>query len=110
MADSNNKSPSAQAAVVAVKPELQDRLVTTEHRLVVGKKTLDYTATVGTVVLRDYLNPSAKDEASKDGIREADKARASFFFIAYSLKGVKKTEARPITFSFNGGPGSSSVW
>lgn len=110
MADSVDKSPSSSPAVLAVKPELQDRLVSTEHRLVVGKKTLDYTATVGTVVLRDYLGGSAKDEAGKEGLRSADKPRASFFFIAYTLKGVKKVEARPITFSFNGGPGSSSVW
>ena len=87
--------------------EPQERLVTTEHKLVVGKKTLEYTATCGTLVLRDY----APSDEIKDGVpRKADKATASFFFTAYTLKTAKKAEPRPITFSFNGGPGSSSVW
>ena len=102
MADTPDKSPSAALAAVPAKAELQDRLVSTEHRLVLGKKTLDYSAVCGTVVLRE--------DPQKDGAREGDKPRASVFFIAYTLKGVKKPEARPLTFSFNGGPGSSSVW
>ena len=102
MADTPDKSPSAALAAAPAKAELQDRLVSTEHRLVLGKKTLDYSAVCGTVVLRE--------DPQKDGAREGDKPRASLFFIAYTLKGVKKPEARPVTFSFNGGPGSSSVW
>ena len=89
-----------------------ERLVTTEHRLVVGKKTLEYTATCGTVVLRDYT-PSYDAKDAKDGKPpKPDKATASFFFTAYTLKSKKgdKADPRPVTFSFNGGPGSSSVW
>jgi carboxypeptidase C (cathepsin A) len=89
--------------------EPPEHLVTTEHRLVVGKKTLDYTATCGTVLLREYDN-RGDDNNKPDGKRNGDKARAQLFFTAYTLKGVKKAEARPVTFSFNGGPGSSSVW
>ncbi len=96
--------------------EPKERLVTTEHKLVVGKKTLEYTATCGTIVLRDYT-PSADPKDSKDGKPpKADKATASFFFTAYTLKRAQKAkqgdeaDARPVTFSFNGGPGSSSVW
>ncbi len=37
-------------------------------------------------------------------------ARASVFYIAYTLEGQTNPAARPVTFSFNGGPGSSSVW
>lgn len=96
--------------------EPQERLVTTEHKLVVGKKTLEYTATCGTIVLRDYT-PSydAKDDKSGKPLKP-DKATASFFFTAYTLKSALKTkkgdtsDQRPVTFSFNGGPGSSSVW
>ena len=102
MADNPDKSPSTVPAPLPAYAELKDHLVTTEHRMVVGKKTLDYTATCGTVVLRE--------DPQKDGAREGDKPRASLFFIAYTLKGVKKPETRPVTFSFNGGPGSSSVW
>lgn len=86
----------------ADRPLPQERLVVTEHRLQVAKKTLEYTAVCGTLVLHE---PEAKD-----GEHRGDKARAAVFFTAYTLKGVKKPETRPVTFSFNGGPGSSSVW
>jgi carboxypeptidase C (cathepsin A) len=58
------------------------------------------------VVLRDYDG----DGRDSDGKRIGDKPRATLFFTAYTLKGVRKPEKRPIVFSFNGGPGSSSVW
>ena len=98
---------TAPAAPTTAPAEPQERLVTTEHRLALGKKTLDYTAVCGSIVLRDYTPIDDK----KDGApRKPDKATASFFFTAYTLKAAKKSAPRPITFSFNGGPGSSSVW
>lgn len=110
-----NDAQDMAAKAAAARPETKEpaeRLVVTEHRLVVGKTTLNYTATCGTLLLRDYDNRGDADKA--DGKRDGDKARAQLFFIAYTLKGAKKTEekakARPVTFSFNGGPGSSSVW
>jgi carboxypeptidase C (cathepsin A) len=51
-----------------------------------------------------------REESEKDGAREGNKARAQMFYIAYTLDGVKKNSPRPVLFSFNGGPGSSSVW
>ena len=92
---------AADRAPPSSRDEPKERLVTTEHRAVVGKKTLAYSVTCGTVVLRE--------DAQQDGQRGADKPRASLFFIAYTLKDAKP-ETRPVTFSFNGGPGSSSVW
>ena len=47
-----------------------------------------------------------KEEVDKEG----EKAKASVFFIAYTRDDVENMSERPITFSFNGGPGSSSVW
>jgi len=106
-ADTAKDTPSPVPA------EPQERLVTTEHKLVVGKKTLEYSATCGTIVLRDYT-PTYDAKDAKDGKPpKPDKATASFFFTAYTLKTKKGDEARdrrPVTFSFNGGPGSSSVW
>ena len=96
---------SSTSPAPSTPPEPQERLVTTEHRLGIGKKTLEYSATCGTIVLRDYT-PVAEP---KDGQRK-DKATATLFFVAYTLKSTKNGAARPITFSFNGGPGSSSVW
>jgi carboxypeptidase C (cathepsin A) len=106
MADADSSKPPSPATPPA---EPRERLVTTEHTLQVGKKTLEYTATCGTIVLRDYT----PNYDTKDGQpAKPDKATASFFFIAYTLKTKKPGDlsARPVTFSFNGGPGSSSVW
>jgi carboxypeptidase C (cathepsin A) len=72
----------------------KDHLVTTQHTIMLGKTKLAYTATAGTLVLKD-----------EDG-----KARASVFFVAYTRADVASPATRPITFLFNGGPGSSSVW
>ena len=95
------------AAATSPPPEPKERLVVTEHRLALGRKTLDYTATCGTIVLR-HFEPSYD---TTDGKRPPEKASASFFFVAYTLKTAKNNGAqRPVTFSFNGGPGSSSVW
>jgi len=98
MSETNKKD----AAPETVKPVAVDNVVSTRHKIKVGKETISYTATCGTIVL--------KEDLEKDGNREADKARASVFFIAYTKDGVKDPAKRPVTFSFNGGPGSSSVW
>ncbi|HUG23561.1 S10 family peptidase [Piscinibacter sp.] len=97
----DSPSPAAPSAT----PPLQDRLVTTEHKLKLGKRTLEYSVTCGTLVLRE-------DEHDKEGQRSADKPCAALFFVAYTLTNGNGNGAkpRPVTFSFNGGPGSSSVW
>lgn len=80
-----------------------ERQVSTEHRLVIDGRELPFTATCGTLVLRE--------EATKDDKREAPKPRATMFYTAYTRAGGDASSSpRPITFSFNGGPGSSSVW
>jgi len=101
MTDAEDKKPAPPAP-----KEPQERIVVTEHSRVINGRTLDYTVTCGTIVLRDYDNT----ENGKDGKVGGDKARAALFFTAYTLKDAKKPEERPVTFSFNGGPGSSSVW
>lgn len=73
----------------------------TKHKAVVGGKTLNYTATAGTIILKEEVEED-------DG--EIAKPKASIFFIAYTLDDVSEVSQRPLTFSFNGGPGSSSVW
>jgi carboxypeptidase C (cathepsin A) len=65
----------------------------TRHSMQINGKTLAYTATAGTLVLQ------------KD-----DKPWASMFYIAYTRDDAPDAGKRPITFAFNGGPGSSSVW
>lgn len=80
------------------KSEPEDNLSVTHHSVTINGKELNYTATTGTLVL--------KEETDKEG----EKPKASIFFIAYTLDDVEDTSKRPVTFSFNGGPGSSSVW
>lgn len=87
--------PSGDAAN-AEKPkiELKDELVETEHVAHIAGSDVAYKATAGRIVLKD----------------EEEKAKAAIFFIAYTRNGVDDLSQRPVIFSFNGGPGSSSVW
>jgi carboxypeptidase C (cathepsin A) len=85
------------------KPELKDNLVETKHSLVIGGKEIKYTATAGTIVMKEETPDREKES-------EGEKPKAAFFFVAYTKDGVQDKSKRPITFSFNGGPGSSSVW
>src|SRR5215472_17638393 len=66
----------------------------TEHHFSAGGKAFDYTATAGTLIVRD----------------DEDKPIASIGYVAYTRKGARDGEPRPVTFAFNGGPGSSSLW
>lgn len=85
------------------KPEPKDNLVVTSHSLVIGGQEMKYTATAGTIVLKE-------ETADREKESEGEKPKASFFFVAYTKDGVEDLSRRPVTFSFNGGPGSSSVW
>ncbi|KFZ37038.1 peptidase S10 [Shewanella mangrovi] len=84
---------AAEAAVSAVAKAPQDHVVTSEHSIRLHGDKLSYTATTGTMIIRNDKN-------------EAD---ASVFYVAYT-KPAKKGEHRPVTFLFNGGPGSSTLW
>lgn len=81
----------------------KDNLVETKHSVKIGGKEIKYTVTTGTIVIKEEITDKEKDA-------EIEKPRAQIFFIAYTRDGVKDKSKRPITFSFNGGPGSSSVW
>lgn len=69
-------------------------LSTSSHQVQIEGKTIKYTAKAG------YLSLET----------EYGEKEAHVFFVAYTLDGVKDIAKRPLTFSFNGGPGSSSVW
>lgn len=78
----------------APKIELKDEVIETEHSILMNGVRIDYKAITGTIAIKD----------------EAGKAKASIFFMAYFKQGVEDPATRPLTISFNGGPGSSSVW
>ena len=82
-------------------PSPIDDVVTTRHQLVTPSGTLAYSASAGRVVLRE--------EVQEDGVFRGFKPKAEVFLVSY-VADPTGTAARPVTFAFNGGPGSSSVW
>ncbi|HET9873420.1 MAG TPA: peptidase S10 [Propionibacteriaceae bacterium] len=78
-----------------------DDLVTTSHQIGSGRSRLKYTAMTGRVVLRE--------EVIEKGTFAGPQPRALMFSASYVLDDVDP-QTRPVTFAFNGGPGSSSVW
>jgi carboxypeptidase C (cathepsin A) len=67
--------------------------VVTHHQITLDGKPLKYTATTGRLPIK----------------RGDGKIEAEMFFVAYTLDG-QDTEKRPLTFAFNGGPGSATIW
>ncbi|WP_298523988.1 carboxypeptidase [uncultured Christiangramia sp.] len=80
---------------IAQKIEIpQDTMVTTSHSVRINGKSIDYTAETGMMPLWN----------------ESGTPIASLFYTYYKRKNVNNTEDRPLVISFNGGPGSASVW
>jgi len=65
----------------------------THHTMTLGGKSLSYTATAGTLLIRD----------------QDDKPYGSIFYVAYTLDGAE-AKSRPVSFLYNGGPGSATLW
>ena len=84
----------AGTPVLATEAPPVERAVTTSHQITVAGAPLRYKAVAGTLVLRD----------------EEDRPAASVFYTAYAAERPKGAPDRPVTFLFNGGPGSSSIW
>src|SRR5580692_8299793 len=65
----------------------------TKHDWTAGGQTIHYTATAGNLLIRD----------------DQDKANGSIFYVAYTEDGAE-AKSRPVTFFYNGGPGSATIW
>ncbi len=89
---SGSKAPSASAETALTKPQSS---VTTGSVTVEGH-TIHYKAVAGTLVLH------------KENDRTNDPT-VSMFYVAYFKQGAQ-ADKRPITFIYNGGPGSATVW
>lgn len=84
------------------KPEskpAEEQRVETQHSVKINGKLVKYTAIAGTLVLKE-----------EDDEKGEHKPKASVYYTAYIVEQAKDAKPRPLTFSFNGGPGSSSVW
>jgi carboxypeptidase C (cathepsin A) len=88
-----DKPKDKEEAKAAPKPP-EEKSSVTHHVLTLDGKRYPYTATAANLLLKD-----------DDGT-----VKASIFYIAYTLEGVKDPAQRPVTFSFNGGPGAASLW
>jgi carboxypeptidase C (cathepsin A) len=66
----------------------------TEHEITLGGKSIRYKATAGNLLIKG----------------DDDQPNASVFYVAYTLTGVTDPRTRPVTFLYNGGPGSASMW
>ena len=81
-----------------------DVISQSSHAIMINGETVHYQATAGRLILK------AEDE------KTGEKPKAAIFFVAYTrdrpadASAAGYATARPITFAFNGGPGSSSVW
>lgn len=87
-------SAAHAADSAAAKAALFQTPVTTKHSVSINGAQVSYEATAGHLTL----------------LKEDGSPRAKVFFIAYTKTGVSDPSTRPVTISFNGGPGSSSVW
>ena len=89
-------APATQAAHESVReddPLADGAPVVTHHQITVNGKPLKYTATAGRILLKPESGP----------------AEAAIFFTAYTLDG-EDAHTRPLTFVFNGGPGTATAW
>ena len=72
---------------------VEERTVQTRHSAAVSGRVIPYTATAGTLTIRDV----------------SGKPKASIFYTAYTADGAPSGR-RPVMFFYNGGPGSASLW
>jgi carboxypeptidase C (cathepsin A) len=84
-------APTVPAETIPVPPESAS---VTDHELTLDGKALRYSATAGNLLIDD----------------EEEKPYGSIFYVAYTLGGVTDPRTRPVTFLYNGGPGSASLW
>jgi carboxypeptidase C (cathepsin A) len=111
-AQTNVQTPVATISVEAAKP---DASAESEHfkpeqqaskgSVTVGGHAINYDAYAGTIVVhtKDW------DDVPQNTEKEAKTPEASMFYVAY-FKSDNQGAPRPVTFFYNGGPGSSTVW
>ena len=94
------RAAAQQAAPGGIEPKLDPKEepptepapIVTHHTLVLHGKTLAYTATTGRMPIKT----------------STEVVDAKMFYVAYTLD--KPGPRRPLTFAFNGGPGSATIW
>ncbi|HEY5078969.1 MAG TPA: hypothetical protein VII43_03955 [Opitutaceae bacterium] len=117
--DAKGSDAKADSDKPDAKAEEDPPLSVTAHSVTVDGKLIKYHATCGYLVLKEEegkpMNPDAApviEDKSGDAPKPKDglKAKAKVFFVAYTLDDVADPSKRPVTYLFNGGPGSASIW
>jgi len=90
--EKGGEKKAEQSADTAEKPK--EEISVTEHTIKVGGQTIPYKATAQTILLKDDKGAPI----------------ALIYSTAYTRSDVKDPSTRPLSFLYNGGPGSSSVW
>ncbi|MEH3122728.1 MAG: peptidase S10 [Sphingomonas phyllosphaerae] len=93
-AKSNAEVQKEEADAATANAPVEEREERSKGAVTVAGKRLGYTATAGTLTIRDIEG----------------KPTASMFYTAYTLDGTKPGTKRPITYFYNGGPGSPTFW
>src|SRR5215469_15259603 len=87
-----NKPAEKPAEAPAAPPKEESSV--TDHTIKIGGQTIPYKATAATILIKN----------------EKDEPTALIYYTAYTRSDVKDMSQRPVSFLYNGGPGSSSVW
>ena len=108
-----SKKPEASTTAAPNKGVLfEPESSSSEGSVVVEGKRVDYKAVAGTMIVhpKGWDDAAWREQSSNDlGDKKNAKAEAAMFYVAYFKKGAPSGD-RPITFLYNGGPGSSTVW
>jgi carboxypeptidase C (cathepsin A) len=103
-------------------PDEEPVLSITAHTVTLDGKVLKYHVTAGYMIQKEEEGkplfkahggpPAALADEKADGDKPKDglKPKAKIFFVAYTLDDVTDLSKRPVTYLFNGGPGSASLW
>ena len=89
-------APPAPSTSATIQAPGQPGDSVTHHTVVVGGKTISYSATAGTIPIT--ITNDSGDHTAR------------MFYVGYTEDGVADPSTRPVTFLYNGGPGSSSMW
>ena len=92
--DKDAKPTEKPADSAAATPPPKEESSVTDHSIKISGQTIPYKATAATIMLKN----------------EKDEPTALVFYVAYTRSDVKDLSQRPVSFVYNGGPGSSTVW
>jgi carboxypeptidase C (cathepsin A) len=93
--DADAADKDTKAAKKDEKPVPPEKTAVSHGSVDIGGRTIRYTAIAGNVLIHDD---------------KENKPNASVFYVAYTADVGKDTSTRPVTFLYNGGPGSPTIW